>query len=118
MYNDIVCNRKISREIFQIGSNKEDDNKCSTREVQFILIKVCQKAAMGSNGRRHQFFSLHFFKLKMISSFVKFKTNSSFGKWKTTLRFGKWKTTSIFWKMEDYINILENGRRPEYFGKW
>ena len=40
-----------------------------------------------------------------------------FLKWKTTQYFGKGKTTSIFWEMEDSLNILENGRRPQYFGK-
>jgi hypothetical protein len=31
--------------------------------------------------------------------------------------FGKWKTTSTFWRIEDDLNILVNGRRPQYFGK-
>ena len=26
--------------------------------------------------------------------------------------FGKWKKTSIFWQMEDDLNILANGRQP------
>ena len=30
--------------------------------------------------------------------------------------FGKWKTTSIFWKFEDKISILENGKWPQYSG--
>jgi hypothetical protein len=30
----------------------------------------------------------------------------------------KWKTTLIFWQMEDDLNILANGRQPQYFGKW
>ena len=25
--------------------------------------------------------------------------------------------TSIFWQMEDDLDILSNGRRPQYFGK-
>ena len=29
--------------------------------------------------------------------------------------FGKWKTTSIIWKMEDDLNSLENGQRPQCF---
>ena len=29
-----------------------------------------------------------------------------------------WKATSIFLKMEDDLNIFENGRRPQYFWKW
>ena len=28
---------------------------------------------------------------------------------------GKWKTTSIIWKMEDDLNSLENGQRPQCF---
>jgi hypothetical protein len=28
--------------------------------------------------------------------------------------FGKWKTTSLIWQKED-LNILANGRRPQYF---
>jgi hypothetical protein len=31
--------------------------------------------------------------------------------------FLKWKTTSIFLKMEDDLNIFENGRRPKFFVK-
>ena len=38
--------------------------------------------------------------------------------WKITLIFFKWKTTSILLQMEDNLNILANGRRPQYFCKW
>jgi hypothetical protein len=31
--------------------------------------------------------------------------------------FGKWKMTSIFRQIEDNLNILANGRLPQYFGK-
>ena len=30
----------------------------------------------------------------------------------------EWRTTSIFWQMEDDLNILASGRRPQCFGKW
>jgi hypothetical protein len=32
--------------------------------------------------------------------------------------FSQWKMTSSIWKMEDYLNYLEIGRRPQFFGKW
>jgi hypothetical protein len=32
--------------------------------------------------------------------------------------FEKWKTASIPWQMEDDLNIVANGRRPQYFLKW
>ena len=31
--------------------------------------------------------------------------------------FGEWKTTSIFWKMTDDLNMLRNGRQPQPFIK-
>jgi hypothetical protein len=42
----------------------------------------------------------------------------SFVKLKILSIFGKWKTTPIFWQMEYELNILANGRQPQYFGKW
>ena len=32
--------------------------------------------------------------------------------------FGKGTTTSMCWQMEDDLNILGIGRLPQYFGKW
>ena len=34
--------------------------------------------------------------------------------------FGKWKMTSTFLanELEDDLNILVNGRRPQFWGKW
>ena len=29
--------------------------------------------------------------------------------------FGKWKTTSIFWEMEDNLSFLEIGRQTNFF---
>jgi hypothetical protein len=34
---------------------------------------------------------------------------------KTTHLEEIWKTTSIFLKIEDNLNIFENGRRPQFF---
>jgi hypothetical protein len=32
--------------------------------------------------------------------------------------FGKWKTTSHFLQMEDDLNFVQNGRRPQFISKW
>ena len=32
--------------------------------------------------------------------------------------FSQSKVTSIIWKMEDNLNYLEDGRRPQLFEKW
>ena len=44
---------------------------------------------------------------------------NDFGKWNTTIyQEPNWKTTLTFWKMEDDLNFLENGRKPQYVGNW
>ena len=67
------------------------------------------------NGRRPQFFG----KWKTTSIFLE---NGIQPQFRTQIGrrpqlFGKWKTTSIFWKMEDDLNSLENGRRPQFCWK-
>ena len=36
----------------------------------------------------------------------------------TILGLIRWKTTSSFSKMEDNLNFLKNGRRPQFFERW
>ena len=61
-----------------------------------------------------------------LNLFCKWKTTCFLSKWKETLFFFKlmmtlffvkWKMTSFFWKMEDGLIFLENGRRPQFFGR-
>ena len=50
----------------------------------------------------------------------KWKTTSTFWQMEDDLNFfGKWKTTSTFLanELEDDLNILVNGRRPQFWGK-
>ena len=44
--------------------------------------------------------------------------NLDFWKIEDDIKFWKMEYDLTFWKMEDELNILENGRQPQYFGKW